>query len=176
MQADALYQRIVAHEAAVEDAEATGKSVPEFDPSAAIRAEQAKLAQRRRETGPTIAIEQQQQQQQQQQLEVEPNDQVRAVWDKKLADLPEEDRAVEEAALRADLQSRVALARAAEAILEAGKKKKEEERRRREEARRADAEARGEYAPAMTGGKTETKTETGNKMVWQQLMDRWRGQ
>ena len=174
MHADALYQQLVTHEAAVDKATAEGQPAPVFDPTAAIRREQAKLDARRREvaiaqsrtssasTTPfssPAAVE-----------DIEPGEQTRHEWDKILAELPERDRPAEEAALRADLQSKAKLARAAEAIWDATRRKRTEEQERKADAKRAEAEARGEILPP----KAEVSNEP--KQVWQQLLDRWKGE
>jgi hypothetical protein len=160
MQADALYSRIVAHEAAVEAAKESGAEPPVFDATAAIRAEQAKISARR----------QQQPQQHQQHPaasdgpargaaaddSAEPSEYLRAEWDRRLAELPEKDRAAELEALRADFLSRRQIARVAEQIWEAKKQKKG-----------------GADAGAAGGGEKYSGGAEG-KQVWEQLLDRWR--
>ncbi|PHH73614.1 hypothetical protein CDD80_3706 [Ophiocordyceps camponoti-rufipedis] len=85
MQADALYQRMLKHEAAVSQAKQDGTPIPTFEliipdaPAPSVRTQ-----------GPTPADEQ--------------------AWQRKLDDLPEDERAIEAAALRADYQAKAEFA------------------------------------------------------------------
>ncbi|KAF4592017.1 autophagy-related protein 6 [Ophiocordyceps camponoti-floridani] len=85
MQADALYQRMLKHEAAVSQAKKDGTPIPTFDliipnaPPSSVSTQ-----------GPTPADEQ--------------------AWQRKLDDLPEDERAIEVAALRADYQAKAEVA------------------------------------------------------------------
>ncbi|KAF0645592.1 hypothetical protein FPSE5266_00641 [Fusarium pseudograminearum] len=76
MHADALYQRMIKHEEAVEKAKAEGLPVPVF---------QSKLPKAKDDS-------------------VVPTEELQQQWKEQLDKLPAEERAVEEAALRADLQ------------------------------------------------------------------------
>lgn len=88
MHADKLYQRVLQHEVAVEQAKKDGTPVPKFDPAVVIPRPGAAGAD-----------------------EIQPSDELRAQWREKLDQLPEAERAVEEAALRADLQTKSGVAR-----------------------------------------------------------------
>ncbi|PFH62243.1 hypothetical protein XA68_14374 [Ophiocordyceps unilateralis] len=83
MHADALYQRMLKHEEAVEQAKKDGTTIPTFEiiiPKTAST----------RKTAPTPEDEEQ--------------------WKKKLDELPEEERAIEAAALRADFHAKAEVA------------------------------------------------------------------
>ncbi|RDA91975.1 hypothetical protein CP533_1359 [Ophiocordyceps camponoti-saundersi (nom. inval.)] len=84
MHADALYQRMIKHEAAVEQAKKDGTPIPVFE---IIIPKPSSSAPKRT---PTPEEEQ--------------------AWDRKLQDLPEDERAIEAAALRADLQAKTDVA------------------------------------------------------------------
>lgn len=97
MHADTLYQRMLDHEAAVEQAKKDGSPVPVFNP-ALPRANVAKV-------NPTTELEKH--------------------WREKLDKLPEEERVVEEAALRADLQAESEVARSVKQIWAAQKEERD---------------------------------------------------
>ncbi|KAH7155534.1 hypothetical protein B0J13DRAFT_545776 [Dactylonectria estremocensis] len=82
MHADSLFQRMLRHEVAVEQAKAEGLPIPEFQPSA--------LKQRPDGITPSEHLQQQ--------------------WNSQLDKLPAEERAMEEAALRGDLEAKAAVA------------------------------------------------------------------
>ncbi|PTD13203.1 hypothetical protein FCULG_00003307 [Fusarium culmorum] len=82
MHADALYQRMIKHEEAVEKAKAEGLPVPVF---------QSKLPKAKDDS-------------------VVPTEELQQQWKEQLDKLPAEERAVEEAALRADLQVKAEVA------------------------------------------------------------------
>lgn len=90
MHADALYQRVLQHEEAVEKAQADGTPIPKFDPVI------PSLGQRHQQQGSVV---------------VQASEEVQEQWREKLEQLPEEERAAEEAALRADLQHKSAVAK-----------------------------------------------------------------
>ncbi|KFA76191.1 hypothetical protein S40288_07278 [Stachybotrys chartarum IBT 40288] len=92
MHADSLYQRMLQHEAAVEKAKADGTPIPELD----LRLPQAKSV-------------------------VAPTEEVQKQWKEVLDKLPEDERAAEEAALRADLGLKSDLARDVRRLREAAK-------------------------------------------------------
>lgn len=98
MHADALYQRVLQHEDAVEQAQKDGRPIPKFDP-VIPKAGGGNAAPR-----------------------VEASEEVQEQWRERLEKLPEEERAVEEAALQADLETKSAVARNLRDILEAKKK------------------------------------------------------
>lgn len=84
MHADALFQRMLAQERAIEEAKKAGQPIPKFDsllPKLAPDANQA-----------------------------EPSEEVRKAWQAALEKLPEEDRAAEERALRADFDAQAKVA------------------------------------------------------------------
>jgi hypothetical protein len=108
MHADALYQRVLAHEAAVNKAREEGTPIPVFDPVI------PRLAARSTEP------------------RVQPSDEVKKQWDEKLQELPESERAAEEAALRADLQAKSDVARNMKDFYESRKKQKQEERKEKD--------------------------------------------
>lgn len=83
----------------------------------------------------------------------EPNERVAAEWQKQLAELPEADRPAEEAALRADFQARAKLAKEVQKLW-------------------GDQEQEKREARAKTGEDVSRP----NKMVWQQLLDKMKGQ
>ena len=87
MHADALYQRVLEHEKAVEEAKNAGLPVPVFNPAIPHTA--------RPSTSPAA----------------QPSPELQKQWKDQLDALPEDERAVEEAALRADLQSKTDVAR-----------------------------------------------------------------
>lgn len=94
MHADALYQRVLQHESAVEAAKKDGLPIPKFDPTI------------------PKAIP----------VTYQPSEEIQEQWREKLEKLPEEERAVEEAALRADLQAKSETAKNYKGILEARRK------------------------------------------------------
>ncbi|CAM1504515.1 Fc.00g021060.m01.CDS01 [Cosmosporella sp. VM-42] len=82
MHADSLFQRMLRHEAAVEKAKAEGLPVPVFE-TVVPKATPGQVA---------------------------PTEELQQVWKEKLDKLPAEERVVEEAALRADLQAKAEVA------------------------------------------------------------------
>ncbi|KAK0762126.1 hypothetical protein N5P37_004928 [Trichoderma harzianum] len=108
LHADALFQRMLQHEAEVEKAKENGTLIPTFDPS---------LPKTTATTASTI----------------KPSDELQKQWKEKLDQLPEDERAAEEAALRADLQAKADVAANVKKIWDA----KREER----EVRRAEGQA-----------------------------------
>lgn len=108
LHADALFQRMLQHEAEVEKAKENGTLIPTFDPSIP-------------KTTATPATA------------VKPSEELQKQWKEKLDQLPEDERAAEEAALRADLQAKADVARNVKKIWDA----KREER----EVRRAEGQA-----------------------------------
>ncbi|KAJ4237108.1 hypothetical protein NW759_000229 [Fusarium solani] len=82
MHADALFQRMIKHEDAVEKAKAEGLPIPVFEPAIP------------KSKGPTVT----------------PTEELQQQWKEQLEKLPEEERAMEEAALRADLQAKAEVA------------------------------------------------------------------
>jgi hypothetical protein len=82
MHADSLYQRMIKHEEAVEKAKAEGLPVPVF---------QTTLPKAKKDA-------------------VMPTEELQQQWKEQLDKLPAEERAVEEAALRADLQAKAEVA------------------------------------------------------------------
>lgn len=78
MHADSLYQRMISHEAAAEKAKAEGLPVPVFEPGVP-------------KPKPDMYA---------------PSEELQQQWNEKLDKLPAEERTVEEAALRADLQAK----------------------------------------------------------------------
>ncbi|KAG5984108.1 hypothetical protein E4U55_005982 [Claviceps digitariae] len=82
MHADRLYERMIHHEAAVEKAKKEGTPIPVFDPALP------------KTSAPKVT----------------PTDELQKQWRIKLDKLPEEERALEEAALRADLQAKTEVA------------------------------------------------------------------
>lgn len=108
LHADALFQRMLQHEAEVEKAKENGTLIPTFDPS---------LPKTTATSASTI----------------KPSDELQKQWKEKLDQLPEDERAAEEAALRADLQAKADVAANVKKIWDA----KREER----EVRRAEGQA-----------------------------------
>ncbi|PON30684.1 hypothetical protein TGAM01_v200104 [Trichoderma gamsii] len=108
LHADALFQRMLQHEAEVEKAKEAGTLIPSFDPSIP-----------RTTATPATAVK--------------PSEELQKQWKEKLDQLPEDERAAEEAALRADLQAKADVARNVKKIWDA----KREER----EVRRAEGQA-----------------------------------
>ncbi|KAL7908663.1 hypothetical protein GGI35DRAFT_408657 [Trichoderma velutinum] len=108
LHADALFQRMLQHEAEVEKAKENGTLIPTFDPSLP-------------KTTATSATN------------IKPSEELQKQWKEKLDQLPEDERAAEEAALRADLQAKADVARNVKKIWDA----KREER----EVRRAEGQA-----------------------------------
>ncbi|KAH0530439.1 hypothetical protein TsFJ059_005056 [Trichoderma semiorbis] len=108
LHADALFQRMLQHEAEVEKAKENGTLIPTFDPSLP-------------KTTATSAAT------------IKPSDELQKQWKEKLDQLPEDERAAEEAALRADLQAKADVAANVKKIWDA----KREER----EVRRAEGQA-----------------------------------
>ncbi|EFY86680.1 hypothetical protein MAC_07278 [Metarhizium acridum CQMa 102] len=105
MHADTLYDRMITHEAAVEQAEKDGTPIPIFDP-ALPKASATKVV---------------------------PTQELEKTWKEKLDKLPEDERVVEEAALRADLQAKSDVAKNVKQIWATQKEERE--------ARRADGQA-----------------------------------
>ncbi|KAK4059412.1 hypothetical protein Trihar35433_10873 [Trichoderma harzianum] len=108
LHADALFQRMLQHEAEVEKAKENGTLIPTFDPS---------LPKTTATTASTI----------------KPSDELQKQWKEKLDQLPEDERAAEEAALRADLQAKADVA--------ANVKKIWDSKREEREVRRAEGQA-----------------------------------
>ncbi|PNP46300.1 hypothetical protein TGAMA5MH_02335 [Trichoderma gamsii] len=108
LHADALFQRMLQHEAEVEKAKEAGTLILSFDPSIP-----------RTTATPATAVK--------------PSEELQKQWKEKLDQLPEDERAAEEAALRADLQAKADVARNVKKIWDA----KREER----EVRRAEGQA-----------------------------------
>ena len=104
MHADALWQRMLAHQAAVKKAKDEGAPVPQFDPVV-----------------PRVAAEA---------AAFQPPEEVRAAWNEKLGKLPADERPAEEAALRAEYATKTRLARDVRSLRAA----EQDERRRRREA------------------------------------------
>ncbi|KAI5467381.1 hypothetical protein BGZ63DRAFT_419093 [Mariannaea sp. PMI_226] len=100
MHADALYGRLVDHEAAVEKAKAEGLPIPVFEPAVP-------------KTKPNMVI---------------PREELQQQWKEQLEKLPEEERALEEAALRGDLQAKSEVADKVQQIWDTQK----EERKKRQ--------------------------------------------
>ena len=89
MHSDALWQRMLAHQAAVKKAKDEGAPVPQFDPVVPrVGAAEAAAA-----------------------AAFQPAEEVRAAWDEKLGKLPADERPAEEAALRAEYATKTRLAR-----------------------------------------------------------------
>ncbi|KAK4084450.1 uncharacterized protein Triagg1_930 [Trichoderma aggressivum f. europaeum] len=105
LHADALFQRMLQHEAEVEKAKENGTLIPTFDPSLP-------------KTTATSATN------------IKPSDELQKQWKEKLDQLPEDERVAEEAALRADLQAKADVARNVKKIWDA--KREEREVRRAE--------------------------------------------
>ncbi|KAL6794927.1 hypothetical protein GGI42DRAFT_332652 [Trichoderma sp. SZMC 28013] len=105
LHADALFQRMLQHEAEVEKAKENGTLIPTFDPSLP-------------KTTATSAAN------------IKPSDELQKQWKEKLDQLPEDERVAEEAALRADLQAKADVARNVKKIWDA--KREEREVRRAE--------------------------------------------
>lgn len=106
MHADALYQRVLRHEEAVENAKKDGTPIPVFDPSIpSARGGSSSSSQ------PTV----------------QPSEEVRQQWNEQLEKLPESERPAEEAALRADLQAKSDVARSMKEFYESKRKKKDDE-------------------------------------------------
>ncbi|KAL6876687.1 hypothetical protein J3F83DRAFT_726699 [Trichoderma novae-zelandiae] len=108
LHADALFQRMLQHEAEVEKAKENGTLIPAFDPS---------IPKPSTMSAPAI----------------KPSEELQKQWKERLDQLPEDERAAEEAALRADLQAKADVARNVKKIWDA----KREER----EVRRAEGQA-----------------------------------
>ncbi|KAL6793901.1 hypothetical protein V8C43DRAFT_277523 [Trichoderma afarasin] len=105
LHADALFQRMLQHEAEVEKAKENGTLIPTFDPSLP-------------KTTATSATT------------IKPSDELQKQWKEKLDQLPEDERVAEEAALRADLQAKADVAANVKKIWDA--KREEREVRRAE--------------------------------------------
>ncbi|TEA15136.1 hypothetical protein C8034_v002588 [Colletotrichum sidae] len=101
MHADALYNRMIEQEKAIEAAKAEGLPVPKFDLSI---------------PEPAGALK--------------PRPDLEESWQEKLKDLPEEDRAVEKAAMLADFQVKAAVAKDVQQLWD--KQEKEREKRKAE--------------------------------------------
>lgn len=99
MHADQLYQRVLAHEKAVEAARENGTPIPVFNPAI-----------------PRVS-----------KTTVQPTEEVQQQWKEALEKLPEEERAAEEAALRADLQAKTDVAKSMKSFYESRKKKSKAE-------------------------------------------------
>lgn len=89
MHADRLYERMIQHEAAVEKAKKEGTPIPVFDPALPKASSTPKVV---------------------------PTDELEKQWRDRLEKLPQEERVVEEAALRADLQAKSEVARSVKQI------------------------------------------------------------
>ncbi|UKZ75506.1 hypothetical protein TrVFT333_003192 [Trichoderma virens FT-333] len=105
LHADALFQRMLQHEAEVEKAKENGTLIPTFDPSLP-------------KTNAANATN------------IKPSEELQKQWKEKLDQLPEDERPAEEAALRADLQAKADVARNVKKIWDA--KREEREVRRAE--------------------------------------------
>ncbi|UKZ48975.1 hypothetical protein TrVGV298_003212 [Trichoderma virens] len=105
LHADALFQRMLQHEAEVEKAKENGTLIPTFDPS----------------LPKTNAANT---------TNIKPSEELQKQWKEKLDQLPEDERPAEEAALRADLQAKADVARNVKKIWDA--KREEREVRRAE--------------------------------------------
>lgn len=97
MHADRLFQRVLQHEEAVEKAKEAGQPLPVFDP--VVPKARAVTIQ------PTAEIEQK--------------------WKEKIEQLPEDERAAEAAALRADYQAKTEVAQTMKGLLDAKQKERE---------------------------------------------------
>lgn len=97
MHADALYDRMLAHETAVEQAKKDGTPIPIFDPSLP------------KASAPKVV----------------PTQELEKTWKEKLDKLPEDERAMEEAALRADLQAKSDVAKNVKQIWATQKEERE---------------------------------------------------
>lgn len=118
MHADSLFQRMLDHEKAVAKAKEDGKPIPTFE--SVLPAEKGEPVR------PSVDLEKQ--------------------WREKLDKLPEDERAAEEAALRADLQIKSDVAKNVKQIWDS----KKEER----EARQASGQGTfGDTISALFGGK-----------------------
>ena len=118
MHADSLYNRMLKHEEAVEQAKKEGLPTPVFD-AALPRTSAAKVT---------------------------PSGELEKQWKERLDKLPEDERVVEEAALRADLQAKSDVAKSVKDIWATQKQERE--------ARKADGQATlGDTLSALFGGK-----------------------
>lgn len=117
MHADKLFLRMIDHEAAVEKAKADGLPVPEFEPG----------VPRGARAGAAV-----------------PKEELRQQWQEQLDKLPAGERAVEEAALRGDLQAKSEVAGKVQEIWES---QKEEREKRHAEG----ASTVGDYVSALLG-------------------------
>lgn len=118
MHADTLFQRMLQHETAVQKAKADGTPIPVFE---------SVLPKPKGEI-------------------VRPNEELEKQWKEKLDKLPEDERAAEEAALRADLQIKSDVAKNVKSIWDS----KKEER----EARQASGQGTfGDTITSLFGGK-----------------------
>lgn len=97
MHSDSLYHRMLQHEAAVEKAKSEGAPIPKFDLSLPKQNANA----------------------------IAPSEEVQKQWKEKLDKLPEDERAVEEAALRADLQVKTTVARDMKKVWDTKKEERE---------------------------------------------------
>ena len=113
MHADVLFQRMLKHEEAVEKAKQDGNPIPVFD----IALPQTSTAK------------------------VTPAEEVKQRWKEKLDKLPENERAVEEAALRADLEAKAAVVENVQKLWAA----------QREERETRQAEGRGTIGDTLAG-------------------------
>ncbi|KJZ77329.1 hypothetical protein HIM_03053 [Hirsutella minnesotensis 3608] len=95
MHADSLFQRMIRHEEAVEQAKKDGTPIPVFEVS----------IPRPKTTAAAAAAE--------------PTEDVKKEWQKRLEELPEEERVVEAAALRGDLEAKAEVTRKARQLWDA---------------------------------------------------------
>ncbi|KAL7787391.1 hypothetical protein V8C37DRAFT_404955 [Trichoderma ceciliae] len=100
LHADALFQRMLQHEAEVEKAKENGTLIPAFDPSLP----KTSIA------GANVT---------------KPSEELQMQWKEKLDQLPEDERLAEEAALRADLQAKADVARNVQRIWDAKREERE---------------------------------------------------
>lgn len=98
MHADSLYQRMLQHESEVEKAKENGTPIPIFEPAL-----------------PKINIKN----------AVAPTEELQKQWKEQIDKLPQDERAAEEAALRADLQAKSDVARNVKQIWDAKKQERE---------------------------------------------------
>ncbi|KOS19734.1 hypothetical protein ESCO_000346 [Escovopsis weberi] len=99
MHADALFQRMLQHEAEVEQAKKDGRMIPTFDPALP------------KTTNPANPVQ--------------PSEDVARAWKEKLDKLPEDERLAEEAALKADLQAKADVALHVRKIWDSKKEERE---------------------------------------------------
>lgn len=99
MHADSLYQRVLAHEQAVEAAREHDTPIPVFNPAI-----------------PNVS-----------RVTVKPSEELQQQWKEALDKLPEDERPAEAAALRADLQAKTDVARSMKQLYEDKKKKNQQD-------------------------------------------------